>query len=193
MATMVLTGSREASYRGLRMTADEYLALADDGYRYELIDGVICMSPSPSRPHQKIVTEIVRQIADHLMRHPTGEVVVEVDVRLGEDLVYRPDLVYLSSAKAAGCRERINVVPDLIVEVVSPDSRRYDHETKKHDYERCGVGEYWLIDPDQREFTFYRLQDGRFVQVQAAAATYASEMIPGFELDLQRLRTLFAA
>jgi len=193
MATMVLTGSREASYRGLRMTADEYLALADDGYRYELIDGVICMSPSPSRPHQKIVTEIVRQIADHLMRHPTGEVVVEVDVRLGEDLVYRPDLVFLCAEKAARCRERINVVPDLIVEVVSPDSRRYDHETKKHDYERYGVSEYWLIDRDQREFTFYRLQDGRFVAVQPGPATYASEMIPGFELDLQRLRTLFAA
>ncbi len=193
MATVVLTGRQEARYRGLRMTADEYLALPDDGYRYELVDGVICMSPSPAPRHQEIVVEIGSQIRNQLVQRRVGRVFVDVDVKFGEDLTYRPDLVFVSADKATRCRDRITVVPDVIVEVISPDSRRYDHETKKHDYEQAGVGEYWLVDPDQNEFTFYRLQAGRFVQVQPSAAGFASSAIPGFELDLQRLQTLFAS
>jgi Uma2 family endonuclease len=193
MAAIIQTQDREARYRGLRMTADAYLALEDDGYRYELVDGVICMSPSPSRLHQRIVTEIIRQIGNHLLHKPIGEVIVEVDVRLTDDLVYRPDVIFLSTAKAAMCRDRITVIPDLIVEVVSPDSRRYDHETKKQDYESCGVREYWLLDPDKREFVFYCLEGGRFVEAAAAQHTFASKVISEFELDLDRLRDLFAA
>jgi Uma2 family endonuclease len=192
MATIIQMQSREARYRGLRMTADAYLALEDDGYRYELVDGVICMSPSPPRLHQRIVTEIVRQVGNHLLQKPIGEVIVEVDVRLTDDLVYRPDVIFLSADQAAACRDRITVVPDVIVEVVSPDSRRYDHETTKQDYESCGVREYWLIDPDKHELVFYRLEGGRFVEAAAAQHIFASKIISEFELDLGRLRDLFA-
>ena len=191
MLTMFLPDNQEARYRGLRMTADDYLAAQDDGHRYELINGVVCMSPSPSRPHQKVIGEIYRQLANFLVRRPIGEAIVKVDVRFAEDLVYRPDVVFVSAEKAAHCGARITVVPDLVVEVISPDSRRYDHETKKGDYERCGVREYWLVDPEKREFVFYRLEDGRYVRVSASGDTFASQIIPGFELDLRQVGSVF--
>lgn len=191
MLMMFLPDNREARYRGLRMTADDYLAAPDDGHRYELINGVVCMSPSPSRPHQKVIGEIYLQLANFLARHPVGEAIVEVDVRLAEDLVYRPDVVFVSAQKAAHCGARITVVPDLVVEVISPDSRRYDHETKKGDYERCGVREYWLVDPEKREFVFYRLENGRYISVPASGDTIASQVISGFELDLRLVERVF--
>jgi Uma2 family endonuclease len=191
MLTMFLPDNREARYRGLRMTADDYLAAPDDGHRYELINGVVCMSPSPTPIHQEVVLEIGSQIRNHLTRRRVGRCFIDVDVRLTEALVYRPDVVFLSAERSAHCGARITVVPDLVVEVISPDSRRYDHETKKGDYERCGVGEYWLVDPEKREFVFYRLENGRYERAVVPGDTFASQIIPGFELDLRQVERVF--
>ena len=63
--------------------------------------------------------------------------------------------------------------------------------TKKDDYERCGVGEYWLIDPERKAMTFYRLRDRRFVRIPARGKSFASQAVPGFVLDLLRVRATF--
>jgi Uma2 family endonuclease len=102
MATTILTGNQAARYRGLRMTADEHLGLEDDGCCYERVDGVVCTSPRPTPSHQEITPEIGSQIRNHVARRRCGRVFVEVDVRLKDGLVYRPDAVFLSTAKAAG-------------------------------------------------------------------------------------------
>jgi len=179
------------------MTADEYYRLDDDGFRYELIDGVICMSPSPTPNHQNIALRISSWILAHLERHPVGTVLADVDVHLGigpngGDLVYRPDIVFLRGDPSARLPARIVGAPALVVEIVSSSSRRLDSETKKNDYERCGVSEYWLVDPEVRAFTFYRLQDGRYVEVPPQDDKFASQALPGFVLDLSRVRRLFA-
>lgn len=194
--TTVASGSREARYHGLRMTAEEYLRLKDDGCRYELIDGVICVSPSPTLVHQEIITQLAIEIGLHLRTSPGGKVAVEIDVHLGKgstgrDLVYRPDVVFLSKHRAAECHERIVGPPDVIVEVISPDSRQHDTVKKKSDYERCGVPEYWLIDPEHDTMTFYRLAGGRYVQIEPVEGSYNSMAIPGFALDLVRIRSFF--
>ncbi len=88
-------------------------------------------------------------------------------------------------------REKIVGGPDLVVEVVSRGSRRMDTETKKADYERFGVREYWLIDPERQAMTFWRLQDNRFVEVAPTGHTFASQAVPGFTLDLAHLRAKF--
>jgi Uma2 family endonuclease len=172
------------------MTADEFLALGESIDRYELVDGVVCMSPSPTYRHQKIITDIAAQIAGFLHGSPIGEVAVEIDVRLKGDLVYRPDVVYLSKEKAARCGDAITVAPDVVVEVISPDSRRYESETKRRDYEAAGVGEYWLIDPDKRLFTFLVMGAGGFEEAKANDTSYNAKLIPGFNLDLRRILQL---
>ena len=181
----------QSRYAGLRLSADEYLALPPDGFRYELIDGVVCMSPSASFTHQLIAAEIVIQIGAYLINNPIGVVTMEVDVRLADDRVYRPDVVYINSEKAARCDVHVTESPDLIVEVISADSRVDDTETKRGRYEEAGVGEYWLIDPTREELTFLRLVAGRYVEMPSTTAGYESSALPGFTLDVARIRRLF--
>lgn len=193
----IIERESEPLYRGLRLTAEEYFELPDDGYRYELIDGVVCMSPSPMPKHQEIITHIAVEIGTFLRAHKLGKVYVEIDVvcgktRRGGDLVYRPDVVYVQKERVPrGNKARIAAPVDLIVEVISPDSRRYDSATKKVDYERAGVEEYWLLDPELENATFLRLRDGRYQEIAATGDVFESEAIPGFCLDLEMLRELF--
>jgi Uma2 family endonuclease len=180
-------------HHGLRMTADEYFELPEDENWYELIDGVVCMSPSPIPKHQFLAFQIVKQIDAHLEKHPTGYVFQDVDVRLGEgprggDLVYRPDVVFVRKDPSGKMPDRIVGAPALIVEVASSSSRRMDRETKFADYERVGVGEYWIIDPQHKACSFYRLADGRYADVTPASDSFVSQSIPGFVLDLKRIR-----
>ena len=81
--------------------------------------------------------------------------------------------------------------PDLAVEVISPDSRRYDTQTKRDDYERCGVREYWIVDPQQKLLTFLRNEAGRFVEVPPQGDSFASEAVEGFVLNLAEVRDSF--
>ncbi len=188
----------EPQYAGLRMSADEYFALPDDGFRYELVDGLVCMSPSPTPRHQVVATEIVGQIWAFLREKPVGRVYCELDVNLGKgpgggDLVYRPDVIFIRAERLAKKKlDRVRIAPDLIVEVVSASSGAYDRRTKFGDYERLGVGEYWIIDPQQGTLTFHRLENGRYVEGKASRDHFASSAIPGFVLDLLRVRELFA-
>lgn len=194
--TAIENTTREARYYGLRMTAEEYFDLEDDGFLYELVDGVVCTSPSPSPIHQALMAEITTQLGIYLRSAPVGRTFPEVDVHLGRassgaDLVYRPDIVFVRTERLSEIGDHISGPPDMVAEIVSSSSRRYDSETKKNDYERCGVREYWLIDPERETMTFYRLQDGRFAEVPTSDDGFTSEAVPGFALDLPRVREAF--
>ena len=163
----------EGTLQGLRMTADEFLDRPDDGYRYELVEGVVVMPPSPRMRHQAVTMEIIRQLNVFLTRHPIGQLLAETDMHLGR-----------ATASSAP--------PALAVEVVSQGSRRYDRITKKADYERFGVLEYWLMDPERDAMTFWRLRAGRYVEIEPEGKRFASEAIPGFVLDLAKVRKIFS-
>jgi len=166
------------------MTADEYLALEDDGYRYELIDGVVVMSPSPTPEHQNIRGEIEYQLRHYARQTKAGAVLSEVDVRLDTRLVYRPDLMFIRTDRIRKPLKQVDIAPDLVLEVLSPGTEVFDQKTKRDDYERFGVAEYWLVDNEHRSVKFLRLLRGRFVDVIAARGRFVSEAVPGFELDL---------
>jgi len=123
-------------------------------------------------------------------------VIPEVDVHLGTgprggDLVYRPDIVFYKAGRKFQGGDRVIAPPDLVVEVASLSTRRYDSETKKADYERLGVFEYWIVDPLAGTFTFHRLSRGRYVEVPSAAETFTSQAVQGFSLDLAAIRRTF--
>lgn len=191
------TATRPApGYAGLRMTADEYLALPPDGERYELVEGVVVMSPSPVLRHQAVSGEIFGQLHVFLRTNPVGFAFFEVDVRLGRgaggrDVVFRPDLIFVRRERFGALPAYVTGAPDLVVEVVSPGYRRYDRETKRSEYERHGVGEYWLIDPEEATIDLWRLVGDRFATMDAGASTFASQAVPGFVLDLDAIRALF--
>jgi len=186
----------DTSYAGRRLSAQDYFALGETEERYELIDGVVCMSPGPFPVHGSVIAEITAQIVTYLKIHPIGRVFVEVDVSLGKsrrggDLVYRPDLVVLRADQVAANFKRIVEPPAIVVEVVSESSRRMDRETKKGDYERFGVAEYWVIDSESGTMAFHRLQQTRYVELPTDANTYRCEILSGFALDLAAVRAAF--
>ncbi|HMN41559.1 MAG TPA: Uma2 family endonuclease [Phycisphaerales bacterium] len=183
---VVPTPSRQRAprYSGLRMTADDYFALDDDGFRYELIDGVVVMTPSPSPGHQDIRAEIEHQLRLFVRARGLGLVLSEVDVRFDASLVYRPDLIFLRKGRYSKPLKRVEVSPDLIVEVASPSTVSLDQTTKLGDYQRFGVAEYWLVDASRHTIRFLRLVRGAYVEVQPSHGRFESEAVPGFALDL---------
>ncbi|MFN0136431.1 MAG: Uma2 family endonuclease [Phycisphaerae bacterium] len=199
---MVVKNSHLAAYRsgyaGLRLTADEYFALPDDGNRYELIDGVVSMSPSPLNSHQLILAEVVFQLESYVRPAKLGRVYIEADVRLatrpdGRDLVYRPELHFVRADRLHLVGERTTIVPDIVLEVLSDDSRGRDLITKLGDYREARVGEIWMIDPRNEVFAFYRLRGDAYEELRPVSGKYASAVVPGFELNLDPIRALFRA
>jgi len=183
----------QTDYAGLEMTAEEYFALGETQERYELIDGVVRMSPGPLPVHGAIVAEVTGQIWHYLQTHPVGRIFPELDVHLGQgptggDLVYRPDILFLRAERVKANCLRVVDAPDVVVEVISPSSRRFDRQRKKADYERFGVGEYWVFDPEDDTVDFFRLLQGGYVDVFPDGDFLTSKAIPGFVLNLARVR-----
>lgn len=186
----------EPSYIGQRLSAEEYFKLGETPERCELIDGVVRMSPGPIPVHGAVVAEVASQLGAYLKGVSIGRTFVEVDLFLGKsrrggDLVYRPDLLVLRSEQVVANFKRIVEPPAVVVEVVSESSRTLDLETKKGDYQRFGVSEYWIIDPIAGEFAFHRLQQAEYILVPTDERTYQSAALPGFSLDLNAIRASF--
>ncbi|MBZ0167861.1 hypothetical protein MELA_01650 [Candidatus Methylomirabilis lanthanidiphila] len=143
----------------VKLTYDDYLLFPDDGRRHELIDGDHYMTPSPSKRHQRISLNIAYRIRAHLEHHSLGELyTAPFDVVLSTTDVVQPDLLFVSSAKTAMITaQNVQGAPDLIVEILSETSRKTDEIIKRKLYERFGVQEYWIIDPELDTIKIYRI------------------------------------
>jgi Uma2 family endonuclease len=143
---------------------DEVLALPDDGNRYELIDGELLVSPSPRGPHQRAVLALYRRVDPFVRERRIGSTMLapaDLDLRSGQ--LVQPDL-FVVPYRADG-REPIEwrdyEIPFLIVEVSSPSTVRHDRTTKRRRFQRSGVAEYWIVDPDGRTFERWMPKDER--------------------------------
>ena len=175
---------------GVKLTYDDFVHFPDDGKRHELIDGEHYVTPSPNRRHQKIVGELFGLIWSHLKRQPVGDIyVAPFDVVFSELDVVEPDLLFVSRERGEVLTEKnVQGAPDLVVEVGSPATRRRDEKTKLQLYERFGVLEYWVVDPDLDVVKAYRLVEGRYQRAaELTLATHdvlSTPLIPGLELSL---------
>jgi Uma2 family endonuclease len=144
-----------------RLSVDEWLELPED-QRCELVEGEIVVSPSPSLDHQRTVGSLFRILDDHARAHGGEAFVAPLGVRFSDDTALEPDLLFVSSSDRYGTRI-VEGPPDLVVEVSSPSSRRYDLIRKRRLYERFGVPEYWFVDLDAERFEVYVAgSDGRY-------------------------------
>ena len=180
----------EFGYAGLRMTASEYLALGETRERYELIDGVVCMSPSPTPRHQKLLRAIYRQLESFIDANPGFDYFQDSDVVLGSQIVYEPDISCYRPGRIPAMPHHLTQPPDLVIEILSPGSKAFDLTTKKDDYERFGVHEYWAIDPADARVRCYRRQGQLFIETPVTGDFLESTGWPGFVLDLLPLRAL---
>ena len=151
---------------GRPLTRDDLAAMPDDGHRYELVDGVLVVSPSPVLRHQRLVGGLHRAL--HPLCPPQLEVVLgPFDVVLADDTVLVPDLIVVARDRLT---ERDHPgAPLLSIEVLSPSTRRFDQLVKRDRLQSAGVGAYWLVDPEAPSVTVLELRAG--VLVETAAAT----------------------
>jgi Uma2 family endonuclease len=145
-------------------TYDAYAALPDDGNRYEIVQGVLLMSPAPEPAHQGIVEEINSYLRTQILSTKRGLVFTSpIDVVLSEHVSVQPDvLVILKEHLDRVGSKRIAGAPDLVVEVISPGSKFQDRVVKHSVYERFGVPEYWLVKSDDQTIEVFVLDKGNY-------------------------------
>jgi Uma2 family endonuclease len=158
MTVMSVTGTWPPA--GQAFTAADLDRMPDDGRRYELLDGVLLVSPRPVMAHQWVVSELVAA----LNRACPGDLaaVPEPAMQLAADTEFDPDIVVVRD-DALGDK-KVTGPPLLVVEVQSPSTALIDHNVKKAAYERFGIGAYWIVVPDPAEpsLTAFELTDGRY-------------------------------
>ena len=182
---------RSTPPRSVKLTYDDFVRFPDDGMRHELIDGEHFVTPSPNPRHQRILGSLYLEIGNHLKAHPIGEVYfAPLDVVISDVDVVEPDLLYMSRERAAEVLvpEHVRGVPELVVEIASKGTRKRDETIKRAPYERAGVSEYWVIDPEIDVVRVYRNSaDGfsRLIELRRDAAdTLTTALMPGLAIPL---------
>jgi Uma2 family endonuclease len=147
-----------------RMTAAEYLALPETTQRSDLINGEIIMSPAPTVEHQRLVGRLFN-LLQRLV--PNGEVfLTPLDVYLDDENVVQPDVMWVAAdSKCVAESNYLSGAPDLVVEVLSPRTKRRDRKENFHLYEKFGTRECWLTDPEDQLNEVWYLKDGKFVRL----------------------------
>lgn len=163
--------------------AADYLALPEEP-RCELLFGSLLVTPAPSVRHQEVLYRLARRLGDHADRRGDRLLLAPVDVVLADHSVVQPDLVYVRGARAGIVRDRIEGVPDLVVEILSPATARRDLGEKLRLYAESGVPEYWIVDPEAGTFGFLTLREGRYFVGLAEQGAYRSASIEELTLDL---------
>jgi Uma2 family endonuclease len=168
-------------------TEDDLADTPDDGRRYELVDGVLVVSPAPNIGHQRCITGLL------LLLHGACVTGFEVilgpfDVRFSPTTVVIPDLSVARQAEVLPAR--LETAPVLVVEVRSPSTKRFDEGTKRTVYEEAGVAAYWLVDPVEPRLTVLHLEDGRLVEHATVAGDEAYEATIPFPVTVVPNRLL---
>ena len=147
---------------GKPFTVAELDRMPDDGHRYELLDGVLVVSPRPTPAHQ-VVAFTLASILDRATP-PEWQVVPEPAVVVSRDTEFSPDIVVVARDQLSGAK--ITRPPILAVDVRSPSTALIDLNLKKAAYERFGVPSYWVVIPghSKPELIAFELRDGRYAE-----------------------------
>jgi Uma2 family endonuclease len=178
-----------------RLTYDDFLLLPDDGLRHEIIDGEHYVTPSPNLRHQDLALRLAVSLSNHVEDRPDrGRVfIAPFDVVFSFHDIVEPDVIFVAPDQLDILTDKnIQGTPAMVVEVLSPSTRKRDRQIKRMLYERTGVREYWLVDPESGSVTIYRrTADGSFPMAASLSAgqheTLETPLLPGWSLALARL------
>jgi Uma2 family endonuclease len=151
---------------GGRFTREDFEKLpeypSDSHFRYELLDGAIVVTPTPTKRHQRAAQNLSRMLAD--AAPPELEVFgLPLDTVLSTGDILEPDLLVLTRDDLDA--KYVTEIPLLVVEVISPSSRRRDVGDKLTAYRDAGVPNYWVVDPIDPRLRVWRLEDGEYVEI----------------------------
>ena len=172
--------------RGKRWTYADYCRIPPDRKRHEIIDGRHYVSPSPSHPHQWVQGQLFFELNHRISRKRLGRVYsAPLDVHLGRGTVVQPDIVVLTDSLGRALTEKKVVgAPDLLVEVLSPSTRTHDRKRNFERYQRAGVREFWLVDPEAHRIEQFVLQGGKYGEPVIAEDRIRLHILPQVAFDL---------
>ena len=140
-----------------------------EGTLAQLIENNLVMSPSPLDIQQKILNEINYHLLTFVKKHKLGEVrLAPYDVYLDRENVFQPDIIFIGKDRLHLIKENgLHGAPDLVIEILSPSTAKYDLGEKKDVYERCSVKEYWIVEPESKSVQGFSLKEkGSFVEIE---------------------------
>lgn len=155
--------------------------------RWEVIDGEAFLAPAPNLRHQRILQRLLRRFEDAIT--DGSEVFLSpVDVVLADDTALQPDMVFVREANRGILRDHVTGPPDLVVEVLSPSTRKLDRELKLEVYARFGIPEYWIVDPLAETLEVYRLEEPgvssyALTDTHRASETVTTPLLPALAID----------
>ena len=172
-------------------TYADYCRLPDDGKQYEVIDGVLYMAPAPHPRHQWTSGNIYWLLREPVMEKGLGRVYYSpIDVILANGDVLQPDLIFVSKDRLHIITRRgVEGPPELVVEVLSPSTRRRDRELKRRRYAHFGVLEYWQVDPETRTIRVLILEGGEYAErgVYGIGDEITTPLIPGLIIPVAQV------
>lgn len=146
----------------------------------QLINGEVVIGIPPVPAHQDIVGDIFVFLKGYVKQHGGKTYTAPIEVYLDEDNVYEPDILYIFPDSACTVEEkRLIGAPDLVVEVLSPSTARYDRREKYNTYEKHSVREYWIVDPVHKTLEVSIHQSGQFQRLNAYSTsdTFTSPLL----------------
>ena len=178
-----------------KLTYDDFVLFPDDGRRHELVDGEHFVTPSPNLRHQIVSANLFTALRSFVKEWGLGLVLyAPMDVVLSRHDVVEPDILFVGAARRAILTEaNVAGAPDLVVEILSPSGRRYDEVLKRDLYERAGVTEYWLVDPEAETVKVLRRGTGGegfdrpLLLSQRHGDAVTSTLLPGLDLPLAEI------
>ena len=170
-------------------TEEEYMAL-DDNLLLEYSDGFLEVLPMPTTHHQLILKYIFLMLHDWVVARNLGLVLfAPLRVRLRAGKHREPDLIFMKRENSQRIGNDYWERPDLVMEVVSENNRRHDLVTKRDEYARAGIPEYWIVAPEEATITVFVLRPRRKTYVEhgtfARGDRATSQVLPGFEVDVK--------
>lgn len=172
--------------RPVKLSYEDFVLLPDDGMRHELLDGEHVVTPSPSRRHQKTVMNLIRLLDSVVRSGRLGELyAAPFDVVLSRHDVVDPDLLFVSRQRLDRLTDaNVQGAPDLVIEVLSPSTAARDEAIKRRIYDKFGVVEYWLVDPEARIVRIVRFgeESGGAERRLGPAEALDTTLLPGLRV-----------
>lgn len=164
------------------LTRTDLEAMPDDGHRYELLDGVLIVSPSPRPLHQRAIARLVGTLEPSC---PTALEVLPapVDVVIADDCVLIPDVVV--GRREDFTEQELVGAPVLAIEVLSPRTKHFDLHLKRAKYAEAGCPHYWIVDPDEPRVRCWRLDGGDYVEIATGSGEHPLQLSDPFPVSMR--------
>lgn len=180
---------RDTAHR--KLTYEDYEHIPEDGQRHEILDGEHYVSPAPTVQHQRISMRLSSRMHVFVEEHGLGEVLAApTDVLLSRHDILQPDILLVSRDRAAILTQKnVQGAPDLVIEILSVNSRHLDERLKLARYELFGVREYWIVDPLAERLHVFLPAGNSFHRAAELSAQdiLTTPLLPGLEISIEDL------